>query len=167
MRNLLVVVGVFAASLLYLNMDRGDYSILPRASATSVEQEQFFEIDELYDRRIKFETMTEPGAYTIIEVYADNCGKCKVLEAKFPALLRQRDDIVIKRVRTFSGSISFDTQAAAEKFFNRHDGMMNFYQVKGTPHVEIYDTRGGALAQDNHGRKPGTALLNEILRASS
>jgi hypothetical protein len=114
-RNLLVVIGIFAGTLLYLNSNQGDYSILPQASSTSVDREQFFEIADLYESRTTFAQMSEADAYTIVEVYADNCGRCKVLEASFPSLLRKRDDIVIKRVKTLSGSISFDTEVAANK----------------------------------------------------
>ena len=167
MRNILIVVGVFGLALIYLNTNQGDYSILPRTASASVDQEQFFEIADLYDRGTTFKQLVEPNAYTIVEVYADNCGRCKVLEADFPALLSSRDDIVIKRVKTFSGRISFDSESVANSWFERQEAMLDFYKVKGTPHVEIYDGTGRALAKDNLGRKNGTGLLTEILKASS
>lgn len=167
MRNLLVVIGIFAGTLLYPNANQGDYSILPQASSTSVDQEQFFEIADLYESRTTFAQMSEADAYTIVEVYVDNCGRCKVLEASFPSLLRKRDDIVFKRVKTFSGSISFDTEVAANKWFNHQDGLLEFYKVKGTPHVEIYGSNGRALAKDHNSSKRGTDLLTEILKTSS
>jgi len=167
MRNLLVVVAFFGIALIILNMNRGDYSILPLLSATSADQEQFFEIEELYDQRTRFSDMPEPGAYTIIEVYSDDCGRCKVLEAGFPGLLQKRDDIVIKRVKTFSGQVRFDTQRAADKWLNLQDSMMGFYQVEGTPHIEVYDSNGVSLAKDKMGKKTGTSLLTEILKANS
>lgn len=167
MRNLLIVIGVFGLILVYLNLNKSDYSILPRMSSTSADQEQFFEIDQLYSRGTTFEELVEPNAYTIVEVYADNCGRCRVLEADFPTLLRKRDDIVIKRVKTFSGRISFNTQSQADQWFSHQESMMDFYKIKGTPHVEIYDGNGRGLAKDNLGKKSGTGLLTEILKASS
>lgn len=158
MKNLLIVVGVFIGILLYLNANRSDYAILPKVSSAKVDQEQFFDIEELFDQRTSFQSMAEPGAYTVIEVYSDDCGRCKRLEAGFPTLLRKRDDIVIKRVETFSGKISFKTKAEADRFFNRFNDMTEFYRIKGTPHVEIYDTRGGPLAKDDKGKKNGHAV---------
>jgi len=86
-----------------------------------VEQEQFFEIGDLFEQGKTFENMAEYGSYTVVEVYSEHCGRCKRLEAEFPALLRKREDIVIKRVKTFSGKISFNTQLAADTWFNRQD----------------------------------------------
>ena len=114
-----------------------------------------------------FSNMREPGAYTIIEVYTNHCDRCKVLEAKFPTLLRKRGDIVIKRVREFSGRISFDSQQAQEKWSNHQDSMMDFYQVKSTPHIKIYDGNGNSLTKDQGSKKSGTGLLTEILKANS
>ncbi|MFT7686869.1 MAG: hypothetical protein ACI9FB_002217 [Candidatus Azotimanducaceae bacterium] len=167
MRNLLIVISVFGSGLFYLNANQGDYSILPQTTSTSAAQEQFFEIADLYDSETTFMQLSEADAYTIVEVYADNCGRCKVLEASFPSLLRQRDDIVIKRVKTFSGRISFDSESEGQKWFDHQEAMMKFYKVKGTPHIEIYDAYGKALAKDNMGSKNGTGLLTEILKASS
>lgn len=167
MKNLLIVVGVFVGILLYLNANQSDYSILPKVSSATVDQEQFFKIEELFDQRRSFQSMAEPGVYTVIEVYSESCGRCKRLEAGFPALLRKRDDIVIKRVETFSGRISFTSQEEADRWINRQDSMMEFYRIKGTPHVEIYDTRGGSLAKDDKGKKTGTQLLSEILKSNA
>ena len=49
MRNLLIVVAFFGITLVALNMNRSDYSILPKRSATSADQVQLFEIAELYE----------------------------------------------------------------------------------------------------------------------
>lgn len=167
MRNLILVVAFFGVTLLVLNVNQGDYSILPQLASTSMEQEQFFEIGDLFEQGKTFKSMAEYGSYTVVEVYSEHCGRCKRLEAKFPALLRKREDIVIKRVKTFSGSISFNNQAAADTWFNRQDAIMNFYQIKGTPHIEIYDDLGQPLAIDKMSKKPGTGLLTEILKSNS
>ncbi|MFT5561400.1 MAG: hypothetical protein ACJAYE_003228 [Candidatus Azotimanducaceae bacterium] len=167
MRNLFLVVAIFGITLLVLNVNRDEGSILPQLASTSVDQEQFFEIAELFEQGKTFESMAEYGAYTVVEVYADKCGRCKVLEVNFPSLLRNRDDIVIKRVKTFSGTISFTKQSEADRWFNHQNAMLNFYQIKGTPHIEIYDHLGRPLAIDKMSNKPGTDLLTEILKSNS
>lgn len=167
MRNLLIVVAFFGITLVVLNVNRSDSYLLPLLSSTSADQEQFFELEALYDQRTSFSDMPELGAYTIVEVYADDCGRCKVLEAEFPALLSSRGDIVIKRVKVFSGGVRFDSQQAADKWLNRQDSMRDFYQMRGTPHIEIYDSNGTALAKDAIGENAGTDLLEDILKANS
>ena len=90
MRKLIFVVAFFGITLLVLNTNQGDYSVLPQLASTSVEQEQFFEIGDLFDQGKTLENMAEYGSYTVVEVYSEHCGRCKRLEAEFPALLRSR-----------------------------------------------------------------------------
>lgn len=167
MKKVLIIVGAVLGVVYFLNNNRSDYSVLPRASATSEAQEQFVDLDELYDRRTTFQNMAEPGSYTVIEVFSKTCGRCKRLEADFPTLLRKRDDIVIKRVEVFSGRISFSSEAEADRWSNRFDAMMEFYRIRGTPHVEIYDSTGKPLAKDDMRKKTGTRLLTAILEANA
>jgi len=167
MRKLIFVVAFFGITLLVLNTNQGDYSVLPQLASTSVEQEQFFEIGDLFDQGKTLENMAEYGSYTVVEVYSEHCGRCKRLEAEFPALLRKREDIVIKRVKTFSGKISFYTQLAADTWFDRQNAIMDFYQIEGTPHIEIYDDLGRPLAIDKMSKKTGTGFLTEILKSNS
>lgn len=167
MRNLLLVAGTLCATLFFFGANKNASSILPKISSTSADQEQFFEIADLYDEGTTLRQLTEPDAYTIVEVYAENCSRCKVLEASFPSLLRSRDDIVFKRVKTFSGRISFSSKTEADKWFDHQEAMLDFYRVNGTPHVEIYDANGKALAKDDMSSKRGTNLLREILKSNS
>ena len=167
MKNLLIVIGIFAGALILANWNKGDYSILPALSEFPGEQTQLYEIDDLFDVRKPFERMAETGAYTIIEVYSDHCGRCKIIEAQFPKFLASRDDVVIKRVRVFSGRISFDSEEEYNRFVDRQENIMAFYQMEGTPHIEIYDGVGRPLARDRFSKKSGLGLLQELLKGSS
>ena len=167
MKKLIIVVAIFGLSMVLLNVNKGENNILPALSATSAAQTQYHEIGDLFDRRTVFGDLAIPGAYTIVEVYGDECGRCKVIEQKFPAFLASRPDVVIRRVRTFSGRISFSSMEEGERFVARQDAILGFYSVKGTPHIEIYDGNGRALAKDSGSGKPGTDLLQELLKLNS
>ena len=108
-------------------------------------------------------SLAEIGSYTIVEVYTNHCLVCKELETKFPSLLSQREDFVIRRVRLHSGSISFSTNEEMLEWRARQDAMQEFYNYYGTPHIEIFDASGNAIAVDDGSNKAGFNTLKSWL----
>lgn len=132
------------------------------ADSNSV-REKNYEADDLFDSRTSFADLAEPGAYTIVEVYTDLCVICKELETKFPSLLSQRKDFVIRRVRLHAGAISFSTTEEMQEWRARGDAMQEFFNYYGTPHIEIFDANGNPIAIDDGSNKAGFNTLKSWL----
>jgi len=126
--NKLFLTSAFAAAA-YFMFFSGDITLenMPPviSDATSV-REKNYEVDDLYDSRTSFADLAEIGSYTIVEVYTNHCLVCKELETKFPSLLSQREDFVIRRVRLHSGSISFSTNEEMLEWRAHQDAMQSF-----------------------------------------
>lgn len=164
MKKLLFIIAVALIGNHFFNSNNKNFSLLPILPAVAGEQVEKFEISDLYDSQTTLKSLAQPGAYTVVEIYSNHCGKCKKIEAKFPNFLKQRKDVVIKRVRTFSGSISFSSQQEQEQWMERQDSMLSFYKLRGTPHIEIYDANGGVIAKDKGGNKSGLKFLEQWLQ---
>lgn len=136
------------------------------ADSTSI-REKDYEVGDLFDAKTRLKDLVEPSSYTIIEVYSDHCSTCRKLESYFPSLLRERDDFVIRRVRVFSGSISFTSQAEQQEWRTRQDAMREFYNYSVTPHIEIYDENGNIIAIDEGLDKSGFNTLKTWLNWKS
>lgn len=149
---------------LFFNNDEADFNLLPILPAATGDRIETFEIGDLFDTQTTLKSLAEPGIYTIIEIYSDHCRKCKKIEAKFPNLMAQRKDVVIKRVRTFSGSISFTSQEEQKAWMGRQNAIASFYKLRGTPHIEIYDSNGDVIARDKGGNKSGLKFLEQWLQ---
>lgn len=132
------------------------------ADSTSA-RERNYEGNDLFDSRTELKDLAEIGSYTIVEIYTDICVVCKALEAKFPSLLSQREDFVIRRVRLEAGSFSFSTKEEADEWMARGAAMQKFFNYSGTPHIEIFDATGNAIALDDGSNKAGFNTLKTWL----
>lgn len=169
MKNLLLISLAAAVYFMFFSGNVALSDMPPViADATSV-REKNYEGNDLYDSRTSLKDLAEIGSYTIVEIYTDICVVCKALEAKFPALLSQREDFVIRRVRLEAGSFSFSSTVAAEaeaeakKWMAREDAMQEFFNYYGTPHIEIFDDKGNAIAVDDGSDKTGFNTLKTWL----
>ena len=168
MKNLVLIIGIVLAANYFLSGSKPDFSILPELPAVAAGNRiEIFEIGKLYDNQTTLKNLAQPGAYTVVEIYSDHCRKCKKIESKFPDFVDRREDVVIKRVRTFSGSISFSSKEEQNVWLNRQKAITSFYHLRGTPHIEIYDSNGNAIAKDKGGNKSGLKFLEQWLEIDS
>lgn len=149
MKNLLLISLAAAAYFMFFSENVSLQDMPPViADATSV-REKSYEANDLYDSKTGLKDLAEIGSYTIVEVYTDICVVCKALEAKFPSLLSQREDFVIRRVRVEAGAFSFATTEESTAWLARRAAMAKFFNYQGTPHIEIFDATGNAIALDD------------------
>ncbi len=121
------------------------------------------EIKALFNAGTPLADLAEPGSYTVIEVYSIHCSLCRKLERRFPTFLKARNDVVIKKVKIFSGSITFTEPGEMEDWKNQQEAIRETYRFYGTPHIEIYDPAGNPIAKDSKGRKSGLRFLRAWL----
>ena len=116
----------------------------------------------------------------------DSCSICKQLEADFVPFLRERPDVVIRRVRfpengvgqSFSGSsqqaltrqIVNYAERLAQYNFNHVKKTGNEYEIStcGTPHIEIYGPDRQLIATDkctDKNSKSGLLFLRRWISA--
>lgn len=165
-KKVLAIVAVVIGAYFYHSQSNVEITNLPTLASYSGERTQSFEVDDLFDSRIRLNQLAEEGFYTIVEVYSDECATCRKIESKFPALLKAREDIIIRRVRLFSGAISFSTVEESQKWRAKQNAMQDFYGYYGTPHIEIYDEKGEVIVKDEGRRKPGLQMLKQWLGLS-
>ncbi|PCJ26456.1 MAG: hypothetical protein COA96_05500 [SAR86 cluster bacterium] len=162
-KPLVIILSAVAVYFIFFNGDTTLKNMPPVVSDATSVREKNYEVDDLYDSRTSFKDLAELGSYTIVEVYTDICLVCKKLETKFPSLLRQREDFVIRRVRLHAGPISFSTTEEMQEWRARQDSMQEFYNYYGTPHIEIYDASGNTIAKDYGSDKSGFNTLKSWL----
>ena len=169
-KEILVVMGlVFVAWMLGLfdTSNAGgdsDYSYLPSVNSFDGRIEKTRFSDHLDERR-KFDTLAVSNYYTVVEVYLDSCGICRRLEAKFPAFLAERKDVVIQRVHfpdngirpNVTGNSREEVQAKLEEI----GSFIDSYNICGTPHIEIYGPDRTLIARDECSSKKGLAYLRD------
>lgn len=165
-KKTLAIVALAIWAYFYYFQDNIEITNLPTLASFSGERIESFEVDDLFDSRKGFHQLAEKGVYTIVEVYSDDCATCRKIESKFPALLSAREDIIIRRVRLFSGAISFSTLAEQQTWQAKQNAMQDFYGYYGTPHIEIYDENGDTLVKDEGRKKPGLQVLKQWLGLS-
>lgn len=162
-KKTLFIVALAIGAYFYYSQNNIEVTNLPTLASFSGERIESFEVDDLFDSRKSLNQLAEKGVYTIVEVYSDDCVTCRKIESKFPALLSARDDIIIRRVRLFSGAVSFSTVAESQTWQAKQQAMQDFYGYYGTPHIEIYDENGHALVKDEGRNKPGLHALKNWL----
>lgn len=133
---------------------------LSNASGGTIEK---FDINDLFDSGTSLSQLAESGQYTIVELYTVHCTTCKQLDREFPSFLKRRQDVAIKQVKLFSGSIFFASSEEMRAWNNRQDDIREMYRFFGTPHIEIYDPSGLPIARDYEGNKAGLKFLYEWL----
>jgi len=123
------------------------------------------EFNALFEADKPLSSLAKQNYYTVVEGYLDSCAICKRLEADFPAFLKQRKDVVIRRVHFPEGgmnvSFSGDNQASVEQQVESYNQRIKSYNFCSTPHIEIYDPAGQVIVADNCTKKPATAFLQQ------
>jgi hypothetical protein len=157
----------------YFFMDQGPTFVIPEAAAGSRSNNGIkkYEFDALFERNRPLSKLAKKGYYTVIEGYIDTCSICKRLEADFPGFLKQRKDVLIRKVHFPEGGVRLEFTGNSQEEVNRQLaeyyqrlGKYNFnhvvktdteYQLTscGTPHIEIYGPDKELIATDKCGEK--------------
>ena len=189
MKKLIFPILLIAAGLYYFDfIGPGTGFVVPEAvaanrTASAIETYEFTEISE---QNMPTSRLARKGYYTVVEGYIDTCAICKRLEADFVPFLRQRPDVLIRRVhfpeggggQSFTGSSQQEINRQMADYFERL-GKYNFnhvvkteteYQLStcGTPHIEIYGPDRQLIATDQCGKKnlkTGLAFIRKWIRA--
>jgi len=130
---------------------------------------ELYEIGDLLDAHQKLSDLAEKNHYTIVEIYTIHCGTCARLDKSFKAFLDQRKDVVVKKVKAFSGYIQFPTSngLTMSQWNRRQDQIRDTYNFYGTPHIEIYGPYGRVIAVDKNKNKTGLNFLYSWLKDES
>lgn len=119
----------------------------------------------LFDQKRPFSAIAADNYYTVVEVYLDSCAICKRLEQGFEPFLKQRQDVMIKRVHFPESGMNFSisSQQEADELQSRIES----YRVCGTPHVEIYGPDQQLVSADDCVSKQGTNFLRLWISAET
>ena len=189
MKNLIFIIIAIAVSfVIFQTIDRGPGFVVPIAAAGNRTGSGLkkYEFTEIFEQNKPLSKLAKNDYYTIIEGYIDTCTICKQLEADFNPFLRQRKDVLIRRVHFPEGGTSQSFTGSSQEEVNQqiadyHErlGRYNFnhvvitdteYQLTscGTPHIEIYGPDKQLIATDKCGEKnlkTGLAFLKNWIRA--
>jgi hypothetical protein len=180
MKNLIIIVIVFVtgAFLLKTTGSGANFTIPPAAVGNregNIKKIKTYEYLDMFEKAKPTSKLAVKDHYTVIEGYNDTCSICKRLEAKFPAFLEKRKDVVIRKIHFPESGASFRFNSAEEQ--REHFERMRIYNFNhvvltedsasvsncGTPHVEIYGPDKKLIATDECGGKnlrTGIAFIN-------
>ena len=191
MKNLLfIIVGIIVAVFYFKGTDPMSNFVKPAAAAgeRSGSGIRKYEFTQLFEQNKLFSSLAREDYYTVIEGYINTCSICKQLESEFPAFLKKRKDVLIRRVHFPEGgtSVSFNGETREEimeQIADYHErlGRYNFNHVVktgdeyrlsvcGTPHIEIYGPDRQLIATDKCGEKnlkSGLAYLRNWIRSET
>ncbi len=195
MKNIIfIVVGIIVYALFFNNNSQFSKSgasidlFIPDAAAgqRSGNGIKTYEFDQLFEDNRLFSSLAKENYYTVIEGYINTCSICKRLEADFPGFLKNRKDVLIRKVHFPEGGVNVSFNGNSEEEIRQqisdyHErlGRYNFnhvvktnseYQltVCGTPHIEIYGPDKQLIASDMCGEKnikSGLAFLKNWMKS--
>lgn len=189
MKNpIFIIIFIAAGIAIYDFLDLETDFVVPQAAAgkrtgSGIKQ---FEFTELFAQNQPFSGLARKGYYTVIEGYIDSCPICKHLEAEFTPFLRERHDVLIRRVhfpeevtgQSFTGNSAQEVNRQIADYHERL-GKYNFIHVDktdsgyriatcGTPHIEIYGPDKQLLASDKcagKNTKTGLAFMKKWIES--
>ena len=189
MKKFIFLVMAAAAGLYYFDfIGPGSGFVVPAMAASSRTGSAIvtYEFTELFEQNKPTSRLARKGYYTIVEGYIDTCSLCKRLEADFIPFLRQRPDVLIRRVHfpeggageSFNGNSQQEINRQMADYFERL-GKYNFnhvvkteteYRIStcGTPHIEIYGPDKQLIATDmctEKNKKTGLAFIKKWIKA--
>lgn len=189
MKNFIVLSMLIAGVLVYFDViGPGANFVVPEvlASGRTGSAIETYEFTELFEQNKPTSTLARKGYYTVVEGYIDSCTICKHLEADLIPFLRQRPDVVIRRVHFAEDGVSESFAGNSQQEVNRQIadyyarlGKYNFnhiikteteYKVSacGTPHIEIYGPDRQLIAADKcteKNNKAGLAFIRKWIKA--
>ena len=173
LKYVLVGIVILIAYMVFFQDTEGDveeapvvaYKHLPYAEEVKHFPIESFDIEDLFDDNIKLSDLAELDHYTIVEIYSRHCSASARLVKRVRKFLEDRTDVLLKRVKTFSGFIRFPTAdgMTKEQWNARWGAIREMYPFYGTPHVEIYDPNGNLIAGDHQKHKTGLKFLKSWL----
>lgn len=189
MKNSIFVI-IFVVSVLVLsdsfNLGPGFVVPAPAAGSRTGSGINTYEFSELFEQNKPLSKLAKTGYYTVVEGYTDSCAICKKLEADFTPFLRQRRDVLIRKVHFPENGISQSFTGTSQLVVNQqmadfHErlGRYNFNHVVkteteyritscGTPHIEIYGPERQLIATDKCSEKnlkTGLAFIRKWIKA--
>jgi len=81
-------------------------------------------------KKVQIDKTVVPGKITILDVYAEWCGPCKVLEARLQHYMQTNPDIALRRVDIGHWDNEAARQATRE------------FRAEGLPYIRVYDKTG-------------------------
>jgi len=189
MKNLIVLIMLVAGILVYFDViGPGANFVVPEvvAPGRTGSAIETYEFTELFDQNRPTSALAKKGYYTVVEGYIDTCSICKRLEADFTPFLRQRPDVVIRRLhfpedgvsQSFTGNTQQEMNRQIADYYARL-GKYNFNHIVkteteyrlstcGTPHIEIYGPDRQLIAADKcaeKNNKAGLAFIRKWIKA--
>lgn len=92
-------------------------------------------------------SLAEPGKITIVEYYVSWCSPCKMLDANFRRFQKARPDVAIRQIKMKD---KWNIPWAKQQYN---------LDIRGTPHILIYDQQGNLLVEDDGNSKAGLDML--------
>jgi hypothetical protein len=191
MKNLIfIIIAIIVAVVFFKRMDSTAGFVVPATTQAKRFDSGIrkYEFTELFEQNRPFSKLAKKGYYTVNEGYIDTCSICKRLEADFPAFLKERKDVVIRKVHLPEGTVSqsFIGRTQEELMqqmdaYHQRLGRYDFNHIVktdteyrlttcGTPHVEIYGPDQKLIASDKCGKKnlkTGLNFLRNWIKAES
>ncbi len=130
-----------------------------------------YEFMPLFDANKPFSSLAKENYYTVVEGYTNTCSICKRMEARFPAFLKARKDVLIRRVHFPEGGMKFSfnggSRAEVEKQAEELNQRIKSYDFCGTPHIQIYDANKQLIVSDTCRKRAGTDFLRKWMSAEA
>ena len=154
MKKLLLILAIAGGAYYFLEPASSlDLLMEPATAAVDPERAGLEIISEGGGPGFDVGDLAEPGLFTIVEFYTEACPACKKLRGHYTQFLPLRSDVAVRRVRL--------PDRWGSGFVAREYGV----NVKGTPHVIIYDPNGELIAADEGMDKGAYKLLYKWLDA--
>lgn len=108
-----------------------------RKDIQPVSEEQLKALDIVTDAKgakLDLKKIVVPGKITVIDLYADWCGPCKVLETRLHNYMTTHDGIALRRANVGKWDTPVAVQATRE------------FRAEALPYVRVYDAKGKFVA---------------------
>ena len=86
-------------------------------------------------KKVDVAKVVVPGKVTVLDLYAEWCGPCKVLEARMQHYMQTNSDIALRRVDIGHWDNEAAKQATRE------------FRAEGLPYIRVYDRQGKFVAE--------------------
>ena len=181
MKKILLIIAVIVVfAFLMSNMPPAFVKPVAAEGGRSGSGIKMYEFNDLFERNRSFSKLTKEGYYTVIEGYLNTCTICKRLESDFKPFLKQRKDILIRRVHFSETGNSINFSAETQEEYDRQvadyfERMSTYHFVDvvktdkdykismcGTPYIEIYGPDRQLIVRDECGENQNKSGLNYL-----
>ena len=85
-------------------------------------------------KKVQIDKVVVPGKITVLDLYAEWCGPCKVLDARMQHYMQTNSDVALRRVDIGHWDNEAAKQATRE------------FRAEGLPYIRVYDSSGKFVA---------------------